>query len=367
MKKDKLKIAMLGHKRIPGREGGVEVVVEELTTRMAQLGHEVTAYNRSKKGVKVVKNYKDVRIITVPTIEHKNTDAVIYSLFASIHALFGGYDVIHYHAIGPSVMLIIPHLFGKRTVVTVHGLNYKTPKWKGFAAKYIQLGEQITAKYADEIITLSKEQQRYFKEKYNRDTTFIPNGTIIRPACDPEQIREKWGLGHKNYILFLSRVVPGKGLETLIEAYKQIDTEMPLIIAGDSEFVSDFRQKMFEMAEDDKRIRFIGFVEGKTLEELYSNAKLFVFPSEAEGMPMCLLEALSYNTSCLVSNIPENVDVGDEYVQTFEVGNADDLREKLEKCLQKEAELFDKNSTNYVIENYDWDSVVRQTINTYEG
>ena len=159
-----LKIAMIGHKRIPGREGGVEVVVEELATRMAALGHSLTAYNRSKKGYKQEKEYKGVKIITVPTIEKKSTDAVVYSFFASLHAVFGRYDVIHYHAIGPSVMLIIPHLFGIRTVVTVHGLNYKTPKWKGFGAKYILLGEKITAKYADEIITLSMEQKKYFLE-----------------------------------------------------------------------------------------------------------------------------------------------------------------------------------------------------------
>lgn len=361
------KIAMLGHKRVPGREGGVEVVVEELTTRMVELGCDVTAYNRAKKGVKIDRVYKGVRIITVPTIEHKNTDAVVYSFFASIHALFGGYDVIHYHAIGPSVMLIIPHLFGKRTVVTVHGLNYKTPKWKGFAAKYILMGEKIAAKFADEIITLSKEQQRYFKTKYNRETKLIPNGTIVQDIKEPCEIKQKWGLGNKDYILFLSRVVPGKGLETLIEAYKKINTDLPLIIAGDSEFVSDFRQQMYDMAADDERIKFIGFVDGDTLIELYSNAKLFVFPSEAEGMPMCLLEALSYNTACLVSDIPENVDVGEDYVHTFKVGNTEDLRTQLEYCLNNYEDVFCKNSRDYVIDNYNWNYVVNKTLEVYEG
>lgn len=363
----KLKIAMLGHKRVPGREGGVEVVVEELATRMVKNGHDVTVYNRSKKGVKIGKEYKGVRIITIPTIEHKNTDAVVYSFFASLHALFGGYDVIHYHAIGPSAMLIIPHFFGKRTVVTVHGLNYKTPKWKGFAEKYILMGEKIAARFADEIITLSKEQQRYFKEKYNRETRLIPNGTIIQSPKEPKEIVEKWSLNKNGYILFLSRVVPGKGLETLIEAYKQIDTDLPLIIAGDSEFVSDFRQQMHELAADDERIHFIGFVEGDTLVELYSNAKLFVFPSEAEGMPMCLLEALSYNTSCLVSDIPENVDVGEHFVQTFNVGDVEHLKKQLEHCLENYDELFKENSADYIEEKYNWDCVVKQTLEVYEG
>lgn len=160
-----MKIAMIGHKRIPGREGGIEVVVEELTTRMVEKGNEVVAYNRHKKGFKCPKEYKGVQIIDIPTIERKNTDAVVYSFIATIRALFGKYDVIHYHAIGPSFFLIIPHILGKKTVVTVHGLNYKTPKWKGFGAKFIQLGEQIAAKYADEIIVLSKEQKGVFSKK----------------------------------------------------------------------------------------------------------------------------------------------------------------------------------------------------------
>lgn len=365
--KQNLKIAMIGHKRIPGREGGVEVVVEELATRMAMQGHEVTVFNRYQKGYNEQKEYKGVKIVTIPTIEKKSLDAVVYSFFASICVLFKKYDVIHYHAIGPSAMSIIPHVFSRRIVVTVHGLNYKTPKWKGFGAKYIRFGEKIVAKYADKIITLSKEQQNYFKRKYDRDTVYVPNGTVVQEARPANIINKKWGLKKDQYILFLSRIVPGKGLEILIDAYKQIKTDLPLIVAGDSNFVDDFQKMIHEKAADDKRIQFIGFVEGETLEELYSNTKLFVFPSEAEGMPMCLLEALSYNAPCLVSNIPENVEVGKEYVQTFEVKNVDDLRNKLDKCLSDKNIFFEKDSSQYIKDIYDWDKVVDQTIQIYRG
>lgn len=367
-KKDisQLNIAMIGHKRIPGREGGVEVVVEELSTRLVELGNQVTAYNRKKKGNKRIKEYKGVRIITIPTIEKKSMDAVVYSFFASIRVLFGKYDVIHYHAIGPSFMLVIPHLFKKKIVVTVHGLNYKTPKWKGFGAKYMHWGEVVVAKYADRIITLSQEQQKYFKEKYNRDTVYIPNGTDIKKKEEAKIIKEKWGLKKNNYILFLSRVVPGKGLENLIEAYKQIDSDLQLIIAGDSEYMPEFREKVVEMAKEDDRIRFIGFVEGKELIELYSNTFLFVFPSEAEGMPMCLLEALSYDAPCLVSDIPENLEVGDKYVMSFEVKNTDDLRDKLSDCIANNMEYFARNTSKYISEKYCWENVVKRTMELYE-
>lgn len=362
-----MKIAMIGHKRIPGREGGVEVVVEELSTGLVKLGNSVTAYNRKKRGTQKLKEYKSVKIVTVPTIEKKSLDAVVYSFFASIRVLFGKYDVIHYHAIGPSFMLIIPHFFRKKTVVTVHGLNYKTPKWKGFGQKYMHWGEIITAKYADKIITLSKEQQKYFKEKYNRETEYIPNGTELKDKTDPNIIEKKWGLMKDKYILFLSRVVPGKGLENLIEAYKQIDSDLQLIVAGGSEYVSDFREKVIEMAKVDERIRFIGFVEGQELIELYSNAFLFVFPSEAEGMPMCLLEALSFDTPCLVSDIPENIEVGGEHIQSFKVKDTEDLKRKLNDCINNNSSIFSRNTRRYIEDKYNWNSIVKRTMELYES
>ncbi len=360
-----MKIAMLGHKRVPGREGGIEVVVEELATRMAEKGHQVTVYNRHKKGYRAPNDYKGVRTIDVPTIEKQSTDAAVYSLLASIRVALGRYDVVHYHAIGPSAFLFIPHFFRKKIVVTVHGLNYKTPKWKGFGAKFIQFGEKVTAKYADQIIVLSSEQRNYFKDKYGRDTVYIPNGTIVEKIEEPEEIVEKYGLKRNGYLLYLSRVVPGKGLEYLLDAYRDIPGDLPLIIAGGTEYVPEFRKMIEEKASQDPRVKLIGFVEGKTLRELYSNAKLFVFPSEAEGMPMCLLEALSYNCPCLVSNIPENMEVGGEYVVSFESKNTDDLRKKLIECL-KNADKFERVSREYIKQKYDWNSVVEETLKCYE-
>ncbi len=360
-----MKIAMIGHKRIPGREGGVEVVVEELAIRMAK-NNDVTAYNRKKKNIQKNKSYKGVNIITIPTIESKSLDALVYSFFATIHALFKKYDIYHYHAIGPSVMSIIPHLFGKKIVVTVHGLNYKTPKWKGFGEKYLKLGEKIVAKYANEIIVLSREQQQYFKEKYNRDTIYIPNGVTVDNSLEPNIIKEKWGLNKNKYILFLSRMVPGKGLEYLIKAYKDIDTDIPLVIAGGSEYVSEFYKMICDMVSDDKRIKMIGFVNGEVLNELYSNALLYVFPSEAEGMPMCLLEALSLDCKCLVSDIPENIEVGKEYVQFFKSGDVEDLKGKLKLCIENDnVELF-KSSRKYIQDHYNWDLTTEKTLEIYD-
>lgn len=358
-----MKIAIIGHKTIPSREGGIEVVVDELSTRYSEKGHDVTVYNRLTRKYKKITKYKSIRVVNIPTFSHKSLEAVIYSFLATIHAIFCGYDVIHFHALGPSVMLFIAHICGIKSVVTVHGLNYKTPKWRGFGAKYIMLGEKIVAKYADEVIVLSEEQRRYFLEKYNRKTQYIPNGVTLPSLREVNIIKEKWGLEKDKYILFLSRIVPGKGLEYLIEAFKTIDSDKKLVIAGDSKYVDDFVKKVRDMAKDDKRINFIGFVDGEIIDELYSNAYLFVFPSEAEGMPMCLLEAMSYNCRCLVSDIPENIEVIGEMGYTFKSTDVENLANKLKIILGEDNKRI--NTREYVKEIYNWDDVVNKTISLY--
>ena len=369
-----MKIAMIGHKRIPSREGGVEVVVEELSTRLVQQGHQVDVYNRKGKNVqdknadkenKKLKNYKGVNIITIPTINKKGLDALIYSFFASIRAVFGKYGVLHYHAEGSCAMLWIPHLFRKKIVVTIHGLDWQRSKWGGFATKYIKFGEKLAAKYADEIIVLSKGVQKYFKDTYNRETNFIPNGVnkpIIREA---KEIKEKWNLEKDNYILFLARIVPEKGLHYLIDAFKQIKTDKKLVIAGGASHTNDYLEQIKEMAKTDDRIIMTGFVQGEILDELFSNCYLYCLPSDVEGMPISLLEAMSYGCNCLVSNIEENAQVTEEYATTFEKSNVDDLKSKLENCLNGIDRKDKYIISNYILNKYNWENVVEKTIDLY--
>ena len=264
-----MKIAMIGHKRIPSREGGVEIVVEELSTRLVKMGHQVDVYNRKGNNVadkniktKKIKNYKGVNIITIPTINKKGLDALIYSFFASIVASFKKYDCLHYHAEGSCAMLWIPHLFRKRIVVTIHGLDWQRAKWGGFATKYIKFGEKLAAKYADEIIVLSKGVQKYFKDTYNRDTNFIPNGVNIPEIKEPNVIKEKYNLNGNDYILFLARIVPEKGLHYLIDAYNQIKTDKKLVIAGGASHTNDYYKEIQEKVKGNKNIIMTGFVQG---------------------------------------------------------------------------------------------------------
>ena len=371
-----MKIAMIGHKRVPSREGGVEVVVEELSTRLVKLGNNVDIYNRRgknvqdkniDKGKKRLKEYKGARIITIPTINKKGIDALLYSFLASIRALFGKYDVLHYHAEGSCAMLWIPHLFKKKIVVTIHGLDWQRSKWGGFASKYIKFGEKLAVKYADQIIVLSKGVQEYFKEQYNRETVFIPNGVNKPQIREAKIIKDKYNLEKGSYILFLARIVPEKGLQYLIDAFKQIDTDIKLVIAGGASHTNDFLEEIKNKVKDDNRIIMTGFVQGQELEELYSNCLLYCLPSDVEGMPLSLLEAMSYGCNCLVSNIEENVQVTGNYATVFEKSNIDDLKNKIKSLLKENKNLNSQEIQKYILKKYNWDTIVKNTEKIYKN
>ena len=270
-----MKISMFGQKRL-SREGGVEVVVKELCTRMAHDGYDVTCYNRSGHHISGAEyddatiEYEGVHQKTVPTINRKGLAAVSSSFFAALCSAFGRYDVVHIHAEGPSFFCWLPKLFGKRVIVTIHGIDWKRKKWKsGFGSKYIQQGEKNAVKYADELIVLSKSVQEYFKDTYGRETHFIPNGVNRPKVKDANLITKKFGLTKNSYILFLGRLVPEKGIRYLIEAFKNVSTKKNLVIAGDSSDTDSFSEEMKALAKEDKRIIFTGFVQGQMLDELY--------------------------------------------------------------------------------------------------
>ena len=377
--KNGLRIAMIGHKRIPSREGGVEVVVDELSVRMAQMGHHVEAYNRfghhvsGKKydqeyGWKGRKFYKGVRIYIVPTFRRSSLNAIVYTFFATIMALFHHYDVIHYHAEGPCAMLWLPHFLKRKVVVTIHGLDWQRAKWGNFASFVIKFGERMAAKYADDVIVLSDNVKQYFADVYHREVTYIPNG-INRPKPQGQTvIEEKYGLKKDGYFLFLARIVPEKGLHYLIEAFSGLETDKKLVIAGGSSQAMDYMERIHRMAAEDERILMTDFVQGQVLEELYANAYAFVLPSDVEGMALTLLEAMSYGDCCLVSDIRENTEVVEDMALTFKKGDVRDLRRQLVWMLAhpEEVRRMGEASVDYICGKYDWDDVTRRTIAVYE-
>ena len=372
MAEKKLNIAMLGHKHMLSREGGIEIVVNELATRMAARGHQVTCYDRnthhvSGGEVEKAKEYRGVKIIPVWTIEKKGLAAMTSSLSAAWKATWGKYDVVHIHAEGPAAMSWLPKIRGKSVVVTVHGLDWARAKWGGFATKYIKWGEKQAVKHADEIIVLSRGVQEYFQKTYGRKTVFIPNGVNMPEPKHADEIKKLWGLEKDSYVLFLGRIVPEKGLRYLVEAWKGIKTDKKLVIAGGSSDTEAFMNELKQMSPENAV--FTGFQQGRVLEELYSNAYIYCLPSDLEGMPLSLLEAMSYGNCCLVSDIAECAEVVEDKAAVFPKGNVNELRRVLQQLLDdpKTVGKYKVRAADFICQKYNWDDVVDKTLEIYRG
>ena len=372
--KKSLKIAIIGHKRIPSNEGGIEKGVEEHAVRMVALGHDVTVYNRRNDNIngkkynqERIKEYKGVKIVWVPT-PNGGLGVVIYAFLATLHAIFRHYDVISYRASGPCLMIPLAKLFGQRCVASIHGFDSQRDKWSPAVRKLLEKGERYAVKHADACLVLSSRMKQYVRETYGKDVLCFANGVSKPLKLHPVEISEKWGLEKDSYILSLGRVEPEKGLHYMIEAFRKCSTDKKLVIAG-GDSNHEYYRKLREMAEGDDRILFIGQVKGTIIGELYSNAYIFMLPSNLEGMANTLLESMSYGCCDLVSDIAENTEVVGNYAVRFQKGNVTDLQEKMQYLIDNPdiVEGYKAQSADYITQKYSWDIVVEQMLRIYRG
>lgn len=371
-----MKVAMVGHKIIPSRRGGIEKVLTSLCPLLVEEGAEVTCYNRSSDkveneyvGTVVDKKYCGVKLKKAFTLNARGVSAMMASFTAAIGAAFGKYDIVHFHAEGPCAAMWIPKLFGKKCVATVHGLDWQREKWgKGFASKYIKFGEKVMAKYADEIIVLSESAAKYFKDTYNRDTILINNGIEKPDKKQADKIKELYGISKDEYICMVSRLTAEKGVHYLIDAYNSINTDKKLVIAGDTSDTDDYVELLKKKAEGNPNIIFTGFISGDVLDEIYSNAYLVVLPSDIEGMSLSLLEAMAYGNAVLCSDIPENTLVVEDKAIHFEKSNISDLADKLQMLCDKQdiRDDYKKNAEEFILGKYNWNDVAKSTHNLYK-
>ncbi|MBQ9104225.1 MAG: glycosyltransferase family 4 protein [Clostridia bacterium] len=371
----KLNIIMIGQKNVPSRDGGIDVVVGELAPEIAKKGHAVTLLNRKRKkekGLPILKEYKGCSLDECFTINKRAFDALVHSYFATKRAIKlgkkGKVDIVHYHAEGPCFFLYKFPKKEKRNykiVVTIHGIDSKRAKWKGFGSKVLEICEKRIVKYADEIIVLSKKDHDFLLKTYGRESTIIPNAVSTPEFLAPNTIEKKWGLKEKDYLLTLARFVPEKGLHYLIEAFlnatKTTGSNKKLVLSGNLSFDKNYYEKIVNMCKGKDNIILTGFVDGETVKELYSNAYLYVLPSELEGMSMSLLEACAYKLPCLISNIEENIAVTGENVYTFETKNVESLTRVLIDLLKGKKSLLVSNKKFFT-----WGEIAKKTIELYE-
>ena len=356
-----MKIAMIGLRTIPSNYGGIERHVENYATRLAARGKKVVVYSRSYCGPRTT--YNNVEIQPVPSLASKHLDTAMYTFFATVHAIFSGVDIIHYHGIGPALFSFIPRIFQISTVVTIHALDWQRAKWGRLASFALRIGEWLSCKMPCYTIVVSRLLKNYIRKKYHAKTYMIPNAVDLPVRSDSQSIGNKFGLESQRYILFTGRLVPEKGLHYLIDAYRSLPQyPYKLVIAGGEGYSRSYSDELRSSAKGDSRIRFIGFVEGETLNSLYSNALLFILPSDLEGLSISLVEAMSYGIPSLVSDIFPNMEaISDPELGctgfSFRKGDREDLTEKIKEVLEnhEEREHMAARSRDLVATRLNWE------------
>jgi glycosyltransferase involved in cell wall biosynthesis len=360
-----VKIAMIGQKGIPATHGGVERHVEELSRRLVALGHDVTVFTRPNYTAEARTEFEGVRLASVPTIGSKHLDAIVHSILCSLRCWAGGYDVVHYHAIGPTLASPIARLRGRTVVATIHGQDWRRRKWGRVASAVLRLGEWMALRVPQATICVSESLTEAYRED-GHSVIYIPNGVTLEPG-DDTSVLEEFGLAEGGYLLFAGRLVPEKGAHYLVDAYKRSGTSLKLAIAGGSSMSDEYVEALESGA--DGGVVFVGYQYGARLASLFRHAALFVLPSDLEGLPIVLLEALGYGAPVLASDIAPNVEVlGDEGFY-FLAGDVDDLAAQLVALSASAKELRSRSRElrDLALATYDWDRVAVQTAEVYES
>jgi glycosyltransferase involved in cell wall biosynthesis len=373
-----MRIAMVGQKGIPARYGGIERHVEELSVRLGEAGHEVLVYTREWFASPQTKDMKGVQAIITPTIRTKHLDAIVHTFTSTLHSIRAGADIIHYHGVGPSLLSWLPRLLAPRikVVATFHCVDRYHQKWNSFAQLMLGLGERFACLFPHRTIAVSKILRAYCNDRFGRATVYVPNG-IERPGgqgLGDEKTLAKFGLDQDGYIVMVSRLVRHKGAHHLIEAYQELERQgrtqgKKCVIVGGSAFTDDYVDELLKQSEGDRNIVFTGYQSGRDLDALFANAYLVVHPSESEGLPIAVLEAMSYGKTVLASDIPENLEVTRDHGVNFRNRDVRDLREKLDFLLQSPSFVTRQGEAaqEFVLRNYRWDDIAHAVDGVYRS
>ncbi len=364
-----IKIVVAGTRGFPGVQGGVENHCECLYPRLVENGCDITVFTREPYIVSDSDTFKDVKLVPLSCPKNKFLEAIVHTFKSVLRAKKLNPDILHLHAIGPSLFVPLARLLGMKVVVTNHGPDYNRKKWSMPAKVFLKFCERMGVTFASEIITIAKNISDDIKRKYGRDSTIIPNGVKIPDIADTEKALKTFNIQKHKYILAVGRFVPEKGFDDLIDAFSQGNYNgWKLLIVGDSDHEDKYSKTLKTKAKSVGNIVLTGFLTGVPLHELYSHAGLFVLPSYHEGLPIVLLEAMSYGLSCIASNIPANRNVNLDNERFFKVGDVRVLSKKMEEIINKPWEKSNiRAQIDMVSESYDWGKIADETLKVYKS
>ena len=358
-----LRIAFIGGRGVISKYSGIETYYEEVGSKLADMGHEITVYCRNQF-TPPVEEYRGMRVLRLPAPRSKHFETFFHTLLSTAHAMTQHYDVVHYHALGPALFSFLPRISGTRTAVTVQGLDWQRKKWGRIAAGVLRLGEWASARFPNETVVVSKVLQQRFRSLFGKETCYVPNGGILRDRIAPSEVR-KWGLEPGRYILYLGRFSPEKGCHLLVEAFEQIAGDVKLAMAGAASYCDAYSRELRRHASD--RIRMLDWVSGHDLDALLTNAMIFVLPSDLEGLSLALLDAMGAGLCVLTSDVPENREVVDGAGFTFKRGDASDLADRLRLLIANPAvrEAAGREARSRIEAEYQWLKIAREVEKSY--
>ena len=362
-----MKVFVTGTRGIPDIPGGVEKHCQELLPRIASKGHEVAVATRSSYDEGQISLWRRTELCRCFAPRKKNLEAIVHTFLALLKAYQYRPDLVHIHGVGPSLLTPLAKVMGFRVVFTHHGQDYDRQKWGKTAKFALRLGERMGALCANEVIAISSVIGDVLLKRYHRESNLIHNGVSLPERSSESYFLKDRGVQPQEYVLAVGRFVPEKGLHDLIHAFQSLQTDHKLVIAGEADHESDYSRRLREAAANDERIVLTGYITGAPLNQVYSHAALFVLPSYHEGLPIALLEAMSYGLSVLASNIPANWEVGLSPERYFRCGDVKDLKEKMKLLLRKGLSSDERHKTSEMLERkYNWDKIADQTIEVYE-
>jgi glycosyltransferase involved in cell wall biosynthesis len=371
-----MKIAFIGQKGIPANFGGVERHVHDLAVRLAGRGHSVTAYGRVLYTGSTAETYEGVRLRYTRGIRLKNLDTITHTFSAILDAIRRDFDIIHIHGVGPSLLAWIPRIFARNVVVitTFHSIDRKHEKWGSFAKFVLWVGEFATCRFSHRTIAVSKSIEQYIRDVFGEDSTYIPNAVELHEKEAGMDILDKYAIESGKYVLFVSRLIPHKGTHYLISAWQNVEdsklvpSDIKLVIVGDGYYTDEYSTSLKSMVRKDDNIIFTGFESGRNLRELFSHAKLMVHPSDKEGLPITVLEAMSFSLPVLLSDIPEHLEIGVMNDYYFRRSDISHLTHKLGEILaksEKSLKMSGNKNRKTIEKKYSWDSVISEIEKLY--
>jgi glycosyltransferase involved in cell wall biosynthesis len=370
-----MKIAVLGSRGFPGVQGGVEKHCEELYTHLAKHGSDITVFVRLPYVDPKLRSYKGVSLVPLNCPKNRYLEAFVHTFKSLCQAIKLKSDILHIHAIGPSVFAPFARAFGRKVVVTHHGPDYKRKKWPLPAKLFLRFCEFMGVRFASRVIAIADNISDDLKSKYGINATVIPNGVNIPERANTYDILKKLGVEREIYILSVGRLVPEKGMDDLIKAFNELQTagggirveDRKLVIVGRSDHEDKYSIDVKKEAGKNNNIILTGFLTGRPLHELYSHAGLFVLPSYYEGLPIALLEAMSYGLSCIASDIPANRNLGLRNGRLFRAGDIQGLKSKIKRFMDRPWEEGEKKMQAVMIaDRFNWERIAEQTLRVYK-